>query len=286
MEPWFYNFLLYRIQLDSYYQTKILIIKTNQWLSLHFYLIIVSSFNGRLKKWGEKNGLWWKSLYMSICRNRTTASKMLTYLLDKMEHSSLPLSFKTLNIWIDVLWQETHPDLGHVSNLEWWKPLRFRGETICVWKFPLGFHLWHPQSFWALQMQIKQQVLFIQTQWMAPTHTARPPRSFHHTLLFEDISADFSNFLSLPVTTFDWLHQLQNVQLLCGAIKVVPHKYRKCGGFYRHPFLLHKQRPNDTHQAETVGHMWDKDIREELPFFQHCTAWVLSIGLVMRSITQ
>lgn len=125
-----------------------------------------------------------ENLYIWVCRNRITASKMLTHLLDKMENSSLPLSLKPWISELMELWQETHPDLGHASHLEWWKPLRFRGETIRVWKFPLGFHLWHPQSLWALQTQIKQQILFIQTRWMALTHTARPPRSFHNTSLF------------------------------------------------------------------------------------------------------
>lgn len=204
-------------------------------------------FNGRLKKrskWGEKNGLWSKFLFWSICRN-ATPGEMLTYLLDKTEHLSLPVCYKTLNIWAGVT---------VTGNSSWLRPFQPSWvmkaiKTIQLWKFPWGFHLWHPQSFWALQTQMKQQILFKRGEWRWFTQKrlqGLSTDSFSHLLLSEDICADFSNFFLLPVTTFDWLHQLHSVQSLRGTIKAVSRQHRKCGGFYRYPFMLHKQSPNDT----------------------------------------
>lgn len=139
------------------------------WQNIHFHLIIAGFLNGRLKKrskWGEKNGLWRKFLFWSICRI-ATAGEMFTYPLDKTEDLSLPVCYKTLNIWAGVTM---------TGNSSWLRPFQPPWvmkaiKTIQLWKFPWGFHLWHPQSFWALQTQMKQRILFIRTRRMAPIHT-------------------------------------------------------------------------------------------------------------------
>lgn len=168
-----------------------------------------------------------------MCRN-ITAGEMFIYLQDKTEQLSLPATVTGISSWL------------RLRQPSWvMKAIK----TIQLWKFPWGFHLWHPQSFWAPQTQIKQQVLLIQTRWLALIHAETPPRSFQtlfHPLLSGDVCADFSNFIFLPVTILDWLHQLHSVQLLCGTIKAVSRQHRKCGSFYRYPFTLHKQSPNDT----------------------------------------
>lgn len=193
-----------------------------------------------------------------ICRNRTTASKMFTYLLDKRDHSSLLLSFKTLNIWIDVLWQETHPDLGHVSHPEWWKPLRFRGETIRVWKFPLGFHLWHPVFLSPADADSTANSLHSNTVNGTDSHSTISKVFSPHSSKLCSLRTSLLIFLISCHCPWQPLIDCINYKTSSYCVEplnVVPHQHRKCGVFYRHPFLLHKQSPNDTHQADAKTHV-------------------------------
>lgn len=171
---------------------------------------------------------------------------MFTYLLDKTERLSLPVCYKTLNIWAGVTM---------TGNSSWLRPFQPSWvmnaiKTIQLWKFPWGFHLRHPQSFWACRRRWNSRFSsFKRGEWRWFTQKRLQglfTDSFFHPLLSEDICADFSNFFLLPVTTLDWSHQLHSVQLLCGTIKAVSRQHRKCGSFYRYPFMLHKQSPNDT----------------------------------------
>lgn len=157
---------------------------------------------------------------------------MFTYLLDKTEHLSLPVCYKTLNIWAGVT-MTGNSSWGHFSHLEWWKPLKPSSFGNFLEDFTCDTHnlsepcrrRWNGRfsSFkcgeWRWFTQKHLQGLFTD--------------SFFHPLLSEDICADFSNFFLLPVTPIDWLHQLHSVQLLCGTIKAVSHRHRKCGSFYR-----------------------------------------------------